>query len=318
MDHKLIIFAGACPGAGKSTLSSFLFKQLSLKGINSRWIYEDDVSYLDSFTEVVQAFKTAPDKVLDALLEASHKLVEECTKSDSIYITDAVFPFFDWLLAADFTYESIAGFSEELQPILKELNPLIAYLDCNVSLAVKRAVTQRGAKYEEDFLAYMNTWTYFQQRAVKATNLSDIIEYFEQGNKLKLKLLSDWRGDKLLLFSTASNLRDLIQALLERLALEETVEVGVAASENLQNYAGVYDSVDTTNVPKTLHIKLVDSDLFIDVYWPNGCRLIAQSGSRFILEATNQYLDFKSPQPDLDAGLSYVIGNKQYRYTKRT
>src|SRR4051812_18055499 len=148
MNYPLIIFAGGCPGAGKSTLSSFLFRQLSLQGINSHWFYEDDIYYSPVFEGVMEAVLSKSPQVFEVLLEADHKLVAEAQASQEVFITDSLLPFFNWLFATNYNFEEIESFSHKLEPILVKINPLIIYLDTEVAQSLQRAFANRGARYQ--------------------------------------------------------------------------------------------------------------------------------------------------------------------------
>ncbi|HEU5092425.1 MAG TPA: hypothetical protein VFU22_17175 [Roseiflexaceae bacterium] len=76
MHHKLILFSGSGPGAGKSTLSAFLAQQFTAHAIPTRWIYEEDT--LDAFTPFFQALRQKQLNTLDLFLDATRSLVIEC------------------------------------------------------------------------------------------------------------------------------------------------------------------------------------------------------------------------------------------------
>ncbi len=54
--HRLILFAGSSPGAGKSTLSALVARQLVAAGVDARWLHEEEVSdLLDSLVPELDA-----------------------------------------------------------------------------------------------------------------------------------------------------------------------------------------------------------------------------------------------------------------------
>ena len=80
MAHKLIMLAGSSPGAGKSTLSEFLFDQLTRRAIPTRWIYEEDILHIEAFAPVVQFFQHGQGDGIEALLGATERFVREALR----------------------------------------------------------------------------------------------------------------------------------------------------------------------------------------------------------------------------------------------
>lgn len=317
MDHKLIIFAGSSPGVGKSTLSSFLYKQLQLAGIKSRWFYEEDVTDESIFPGVVEAVtKIAPD-VLDVLLRAAHTLVEECLKSEQIFITDSLLPFYNWLLHSNLEQAKIAAFSRELEKVLEPVNPLVVYLDADMAAAFQRALENRGVNYLNNAFNYLTNSAYYRARNIKVDNLSIVVDYFERQNELNLALLAEWRCAKLIFNTTTTDLAELKRRLLEELSLEEISLPTGPNRESLENLVGLYDKVGGINVPQTLQVTLPGEDLWVDTYWPDGCRLVALNSTKFQLQDTNYYLVFDQKYGGPVKGLTFIIGSKEHAYVKR-
>jgi len=90
------MLAGSSPGAGKSTLSELLFDQFTRQLIPSRWIYEEDILYLDAFTPVVQAFQDGQGDAIEALLAATTRFVQDSLTANVVTITDSIFPCYTW------------------------------------------------------------------------------------------------------------------------------------------------------------------------------------------------------------------------------
>ena len=88
LKHQLIIFYGSSPGAGKSTLSSFLYDQLRLHGIPVRWVYENDLIYLDAFQQFVQELQSGNQQQIDTLLAASRHFVSDFIGGDTVLVKE--------------------------------------------------------------------------------------------------------------------------------------------------------------------------------------------------------------------------------------
>lgn len=318
MDHRLIIFAGSSSGAGKSTLSSFLYKQLQLNGINARWLYEDDVQQLPLFAEVNRAFKAFERNVTETLLEATVNFVEECLHSDEIYVTDSIFPFFSWLFAYNFSFETLEDFNKRLQPLLEKLNPLLIYLDCDIPLAYERALLNRGEKYGINSIKYLGEWLYFKENGIKVQSLAEIIEFFEKMNETNLKLLADWNLPKLILNTTSTSLPGLKQAIIHQLGINEITEPTPPDREVLQKFVGTYVGKRVGDIPETLEISFKGNDFWVDTYWPDGCPLVKVENfeGKFQLKSTNQFIVFDISPTGQVTGLTLLIVAKEYPYVK--
>jgi hypothetical protein len=66
-----------------------------------------------------------------------------------------------------------------------------------------------------------------------------------------------------------------------------------------------------------LEIRLVDGELFVDAYWPNGCRLIAEGPDRFRLQSTSRRVTFNCQSPGKSGWLTYAYGGDEYHYDRR-
>lgn len=311
----MIIFAGACPGIGKSTLSSYLYKQLELAGIKSCWFYEEDVSNEEFFPGVTEAVLSSDPRVLDILLQAARNLVEGALHSEEIFITDSLLPFINWLFAINLEPEKIASLTRDLEKVLAPANPLTVYLDGDIETAFRRALTNRGVQYGTDFLGYMAEWKYYTDRGIQPSRFEEIIDFFEASNRLNLDLLAEWHSDKLIFNTTSTGLDELKRTLLGKLGLQEKAAPSKPDPATLQKFTGVFKATGTT-IPQTLNVTLKGPNLWVDTYWPEGCRLHALNATDFQLQDTSHYLLFEfSPEEEI-SGLTYRIGAKEYGYVK--
>lgn len=143
------------------------------------------------------------------------------------------------------------------------------------------------------------------------------MDFFGKNNQLNLTLLAQWRGAKLIFNTTTTGLDELKQTLLGQLSLNEIAEPAGPDRESLQRFDGFYDKNTEGSIPQTLQVTLPGQDLWVDTYWPDGCRLVAQTATKFQSQDTNYYLIFDiSPGEKVD-GLTFVMGNKEYSYVKR-
>ena len=178
MRHKLIMLVGSGAGAGKSTLSEFLFIQFTRHAIPTRWIHEEDILHLDAFVPVVQAFQHGQGDAIEALLTAAKRFVQEAVQTDEVIITDSIFPAYTWLFAAGYPQADISAFSAQLAQLLCPLISLTVYLDGDVATSLSRAVVQRGTAWFDGLITTMQAYTYSQTHPIR--DRDDVVTFFEK------------------------------------------------------------------------------------------------------------------------------------------
>jgi hypothetical protein len=314
MRHKLIMLAGSAPGAGKSTLSEFLFDQFTRCSIPTHWIYEEDILHLEAFAPAVQAFQHGHGDAIEALLATTTRFVRDCMRSNMVVVTDSIFPAYTWLFAAGYPQARIADFSAQLAELLAPLQPLSIYLNSDVAASLKRAAAQRGEPWLDDLIAAMQTYTYCQTHQVR--DMDDVIVFFESVTRLSIELLADWPHATLVLDTTATPLDQIKAVLLQHLSLPQQAAAPILTATELQPYVGVYVPRDTTAALSSLEIRLIDGQLIINAYWPNGCRLIPEGPAQFRLQSTNRRVAFSTQAEVRPGGLTYTYGGDAHHYDR--
>lgn len=315
MKHQFIFFYGSSPGAGKSTLSSRLNQQLSQHNLPVHWIYEDDVLHLEHFIPVVECVQGRSElDLLAACMVATESLVTAYINMDTTVVADSILPYTDWLLAAGIDDLSIAEFSQQLWQLLEPMNPLLIYLQADIATALKRAVDYRGQAWLERSIPNMNTWGANQAQPLR--DLADVIAYSERMHKKKVELFSEWKGEILWLDSASHSLEFCVTTMLEYLCLEPSANQEYLPSYSLATYAGQYIAADDESLSEhqTLTVSVKDSELWVDPYWPNGCRLVAEAMHTFRLQDTSHWIQFVEPTIDNPRRLTYHHCGRRYRY----
>lgn len=312
--HRLIMFAGSSPGAGKTTLSSILFEQFNAHGIPAQWLEEGDV--VDTFERFVPELKTSRINT-DLLLRASTAFVEFCRSTPTTYITDSFLPGFIYLYGR-YPSEAIEQYSMDLHTILHPLNPLLIYLQSNVERALARAVQQRSSQWIENIRAYLNSWQLplYTTAPNPFPTWHDLIPFFEQVDDLTRSLITGWPSDTVLLNTTDTSTTRLTATLLAHFGLAQRTVAHVVSPALLQTYTGRYVRRDESVQPLHLDISLHDNGLFVNTYWPNGTALLPESDQRFRLQSTNRRIEFDPPRDNTCYGLMYVLHGAQHRYDK--
>ena len=315
--HRLIIVYGASPGTGKSTLSSRLRQALADDGQPVQWLYEDDVLHVDYFAPVMTYMRgEGALEMPDACLAATANLIAACAEGDTIVISDSILPYYDWLFAADYAYPAVSTFSATLYELLRPLHPLVVYLQANVEIALTRAVAQRGAAWLHDNIAFMNTWVANQSQPI--SDLASAIAYIRRADERKVQLFSEWPGDVFWLDSMVHSAAACVSTLLTYLGLTPVISQDHRSPLDLQHYVGHYAACDDEPLDnqQNLIITLVEGKLWIDHYWPNGCRLVAKNPRDFQLEDTSHWIEFVELDPKPGMQLCYHYRGKLYTYHK--
>lgn len=313
--YKLIIVYGSSPGAGKSTLSSRLHQQLQQHHLPVQWLYEDDVVHLDLFAPVVaQMHGESTLGLTDACLVATTRLVDAYAADDTIVITDSILPYFDWLFAVGHDVATLREFSAQLQALLSPMHPLVVYLQADVAMVLQRAVDQRGEEWLRGLVDFMNQWS--ANKAHPIRYLAEAIAYFQATDQQKVQLLLEWVGDVLWLDSAAYSLEECTARLLNNLELTPVDQPPQIPTPDFRCYAGNYvtSEEDPPDGKQRLTITLNENALWVDLYWPNGCRLVAEDEHTFQLEDTSHRLVFIEPLASPNRCVHYYYRGKLCTY----
>ena len=144
--YRLIMVSGSSPGAGKTTASEALARQLTRRASPCRRLSEGELLRMEEFAQFDQAVGCNDPDAIDALLAAARTLASDAGGSEATWITDALLPGFFWLCGR-YPPERVAAFSTDLAHVLVPLQPLIIYLDADVATAIARATLARGAHW---------------------------------------------------------------------------------------------------------------------------------------------------------------------------
>lgn len=318
MKHKLILFYGSSSGAGKSTLSSRLQQALKQATVPVQWLYEDDVQHLDFFAPVMTHMRGEGSLDMPgACLAATANLVEAYANGDTVVVADSILPYYDWLLAAGYDNGTLKPFNQQLQEQVRPLRPLIVYLQADIGTVLQRAVDQRGEQWLRDLIMFMNTWNANKSQPIR--DQADVIAYLERNDQQKRQLLAEWTGAILWLDSAQHSIDACAATLWHCLDLAPPAkQVQQEAAASLARYVGHYTTsdIDPPDGERTLAISLRDGELWANLYWPNGCRLLATDERTFQLQDTSHWLAFVDPVNATEPHLHYHYCGKSYAYQK--
>ena len=313
MQHRLIMFAGSSPGAGKSTLSNLIFQQLTVQNLPVHWFYEEDLGHLPAFARFLHDLPLSHPEI-ELFLDAVAAFVPTCVALDKIIITDSFLPGHHFFFGS-YPRLTLETFNRQVYQLLQPLQPLLVYLRSDISLAYARAIRQRGVVWQERMLRRMNTWQLPLYPHTPFRNLHDVMTFDQQIDEMVLALLAQWPGHILHLDTTTTPIEQVQAAILDYLGIVAGNVAYIVPPGVLASYSGAY-ALQDENAQPVLYISVRNDGLFVNTYWPNGTRLVAESPTRFRLEATNRRIEFAVHDQCTVDGLIYWIGNTPYRYRR--
>ncbi|NKB69793.1 MAG: hypothetical protein GKR89_22200 [Candidatus Latescibacteria bacterium] len=277
--HRLILVYGAGPGMGKSTLASFIERQLRLNGTDIHCFYEH-LGDAPAFAPYVEAIAADRGAEAQLLLDCCRRFIDDLPATRT-HVTDSILPCVDWLAAAGCTTEEIRPFTDQLMPLLKPFKPLLIHLTGANDRTLHRAVRQRG-----------RTWALALARERTDGTLTGLANYFAQLQEQSLEILQSWPYARLLLDMTAGDWDTYEKRILERLGLKRAQITLTQAY--LQRCTGTYSRIDLDDGRK------MASQLRIAVNqgWLAGDQLIPVSQRRFNITGTGDYIEFGPDKSD--------------------
>ncbi|WP_020574330.1 hypothetical protein [Actinopolymorpha alba] len=147
MAHRLVMITGSGPGAGKSTLANRLQGELEARGYAVRLWPEMALFEWESLAGLAERFRRCEYPSPDDLISV-FKDVLGSTDSDATWIQD-----WSWIdLAEDLPWAvddlgALGDFSQRAHAAAAYLQPLVLYLHTDISVALDRAVKQRGIRW---------------------------------------------------------------------------------------------------------------------------------------------------------------------------
>lgn len=208
MHHRLIMVSGSSPGAGKSTASEALARQLARHGSPCRWLSEGELLRMDGFAQFDEAVGSNDPDAIEVLLAAARTVTSKAVGSEETWITDALLPGFFWLCGR-YPPDRVAAFSSDVAQVLAPLRPLIVYLEVDVARAIARATQARGAQWLELLVRAVQRWRVPYCPDTPLRTFDDVLRFFWWLNQQTLELLARWPGPTRILHSPPIQLDDV-------------------------------------------------------------------------------------------------------------
>lgn len=183
----MILVYGAGSGLGKSTTVQMVCEALEGHGVPVRRIQEEASLELDAFAAYIHEAENDRADNHTILLAACERFIDDCTKSQDVFVIDSILPCCDWLSSADVSIEDIRTFNDRVTRLLRELDPILIYLHGNLRIALNRAIDVRGKKWARSLAS----------ERCGDENPASLISYFEKLRKASDEILSNWPYDRL-------------------------------------------------------------------------------------------------------------------------
>ncbi|MTI46251.1 hypothetical protein [Sporosalibacterium faouarense] len=305
LNTKLILIDGIT-GSGKSTTAQFLAKQLKKNGVKSKWYHETQTDHPLEYEEDVEVFDSQADmdKFLETIPKLWRQFVEQVSQSDEVHIIES-FLLQDTvrlLFQNNLEEERIIGFVQEIEDIIRPLNPALIYFhqqDANRS--IRMIWKRRGDDWKKWFID-----SDIQTPYVKSSGLVGevgAIKLWSDYQNFTNQLFDIYQFKKISIENSASKWDEYYQKILDFLDLNLVVENRDLTLEEMKRYCGDYKEQEGK---LECSIKLLNGNLVCNLIWPD-IRILPvenEDDSLFYLESFPVFIKFKENEEGYIKSLS--------------
>jgi hypothetical protein len=310
------MFTGSGPGAGKSSLSRFLAEQLTLHGIETEWLYEEDVFTFEPIYRFGEQTFTGDLRAADSFLEGARLITEAWRGTSAVRITDSYLPGFYWLLHL-YPKSQVEELMADIWTRIQTFQPLLVYCHADVRVAHRRAVAQRGERWGVDITRGISGIVKPRYPGPPTKDQEDVFAFLTWLDQSCREMVEKWPGDVMVLETTSNSLAAVQTQLLDRLNIQRLQSPSSQAVKALDEYAGTYYELPSREASEPLYIHLSNGQLFATLYWPAGSPLVWQEADLFRLESTSRTVKFNRDESASVCGLEYRFWNGSQQYSRR-
>jgi len=307
INTKLILIDGIT-GSGKSTTAQFLANQLKRNSIKVKWYHEEETAHPLEYEEDVEVFTSQAemDKFIRTIPNLWRKFAEEASRSDEIHIIES-FLFQDTvriLFQNNLEESKILEFTQEIEEILKSLNPTLLYF----YQSIRRIWKRRGDAWKKWFVD-----SDIQTPYVKLSDVSGeagVIKLWADYQDFTHQLFDRSQFNKLSMENSEGKWDDYRQQMLDFLELNLVNEIIDLSLEENKTYCGTYKEEEGE---LSCTIKLLNGNMVCDLIWPDIRVLPVETGEDnfFYLESFPVFLKFNENEEGLIEELSLNGGRKK-------
>jgi hypothetical protein len=216
LDHRLIMFVGT-PGAGKSTLSQWLWQQFTGRGVPATLLAEVAVYPLPALQPFSKVYQRSDPDDIGLLLDGVRSLCAEWDASGSVWISDQFLPAFHWLVDR-YAPDHVQSYAEELLSITAPLHPLLVSLEADVRRAWQRAVADRGQEWSDWMVEVFSGRDHPLYPGEPIRDLDTLLRFFEWGGSQSRSLFARWPVERVSLNTEKTALDGAKEILLQHVA----------------------------------------------------------------------------------------------------
>jgi uridine kinase len=202
---KLLLIEGQ-PGSGKSTFASKIcngFEERKIEFILNDE-YEQDTKI---FTDFWEDNSMKSNIAIQLFLSSWRKYISENLNENSIHIFDnSVLNHIQYLMAISTPEEEIIKFFRGIINIFGEIDTRMIFLDGNSEIVIRRIDEVRKNGWGERVASLFETYPYQQTR--NREGKEGMIEFFQESQDLKRRVLEYWEHPLLKIDITENNWRE--------------------------------------------------------------------------------------------------------------
>ncbi len=320
LNTKLILIDGIT-GSGKSTTAQFLANQLKRNGIPGKWYHENENNHPLDYEQDIEVFasKAELEEFLDTTPKLWRQFVEQASQSDQVHIIES-FLFQDTvrlLFQNNLELKRIKDFADEIEEIIKPLNPALIYLyQMDVDNSIRKIWNHRGPAWEKWFIDSDIQTPYVKSSGL--TGETGVIKLWSDYQSFTNQLFESYQFKKISIENSAGEWDDYRRLMLEFLDLNFVVENSSLTIEKMKKYCGTYREQEE-NLECT--VKLLNNHMVCDLIWPD-IRILpiaSEDSNLFYLESFPVFMEFKEngngfiKELILSGGRKKLDGKKLYK-----
>ena len=186
LDTKLILIEGL-PGAGKTTTSIHLGKNLQEAGIPCNWYLEEDVGHpIDCVDFKIKDLQEKLPLLWEAFVERARQNQTVTVIESRLWQNTALF-----MLMAEYPVEEIMRLHQQVWQVLAPLSPVLLYLyEGDVEGALRRTYKSRGEARMATEFENTNRYPWFQSRGLY--DHAGWVQFFQEWLLVAEELFEDW------------------------------------------------------------------------------------------------------------------------------
>ncbi|WP_070120057.1 AAA family ATPase [Bacillus marinisedimentorum] len=268
INTKLILIDGIT-GSGKSTTAQFLANQLRNNGIKVKWYHEEEDNHPLNYEEDIEVFTSQAE--LEAFLEETPKIWREFAKhvseSDQVHIIESFIlqNTVRLLFQNNLGEERIRDFTQEIEEIIRPLNPaLIYFYQENAEQSIRKVWKRRGPGWKKWFVDLDILTPYVKKSGLAGE--TGVIKLWSEYQNFTNRLVENYKFTKLSIENSEGNWDEYRQRILEFLDVNFVRSNPDLTSEENIRYCGTYRDQEG-EVECT--IKILNGNLVCDLIWPD-------------------------------------------------